>query len=871
MRRTKLIFAILAIILVCTALVFVACTNEVAPEDVHVLEIKVNGIEYNGSAIVPQIQAGNDEYILEWYSVSEAGELTALDEAPKNPGRYRVVAKLKNYEEISAQADFEISKAKTTVEISDLTKISDGDAVKAPTYTTNSDSTNVTIKYRSVEPETLWVDEAPSAPGKYEVRVIIAGNDNYEAADVTKAFTIEETPLLFDLNVLNSGIEVSFFASKDNKIIDVCADSEEAFFIKNFLKSNNAVGKSVEEVVNLAIEFFNDNAYLLSPNFNKVRIQAETDSLKTFVENTVKAKLQSLNLTSKVDSRVYDPDVDIRSYAFNCYLYEYDQDYVYALNMDALKIKLLKVRELSDSFQNEAVEALFTRIRAKEVLAAKLNYAKTQLQDNQAILTEIDGCLAELNSSFETFLSGYEDNYLSPQYHYPFYILSNLRENLVNAIKENKDQANYHYASVLSNYNGYYEYERDAQLRTLFNTYTDMYAELNKIANLNVIIQIDEDKIAKDCLDAFSSKYAKYINLNYYTGEGLFVEGEKIYYYASEQLNKTYYIATLTDSNHVPEVVGMTYEFDGIVAESDIYKTAPKRIYYATYLLDNSNNIIEKKIVGMGNEELMHHTFFEINNGIEVRMAEGDPISSIVVQNNCGYAFGPVTYVFTKNDSDEIKAYLYVGEYTKQEALALPCFDVVNCTIDSVTSTIRIDAPIGFPSICFEFDDQENITVLTAEAIIMYSTQFDLANSPYSNTIGCVEVNGEKIAYLTISNFFYSPGNNPYYYTLKGTWSIENDILTAVVNGVGYLFDTANDMKFIRCNIIKDEFTYNGSAVTPLVSTDDFDLEWYTVGAYGMLTKLDGAPKNAANNYRLIAKSKTIDCLICVADFKIIE
>ncbi len=65
MRRTKLIFAILAIILVCTALVFVACTNEVAPEDVHVLEIKVNGIEYNGSAIVPQIQAGNDEYILE--------------------------------------------------------------------------------------------------------------------------------------------------------------------------------------------------------------------------------------------------------------------------------------------------------------------------------------------------------------------------------------------------------------------------------------------------------------------------------------------------------------------------------------------------------------------------------------------------------------------------------------------------------------------------------------------------------------------------------------------------------------------------------------------------------------------------------------
>lgn len=88
---------------------------------------------------------------------------------------------------------------KQTAVISDLeatSKVYDGTAVAAPTFTTNHENGSVTIEYKKKDAaDSTYTDEAPKDAGKYTVRVSVDTDDDYTKVVDTTDFEITKKPV----------------------------------------------------------------------------------------------------------------------------------------------------------------------------------------------------------------------------------------------------------------------------------------------------------------------------------------------------------------------------------------------------------------------------------------------------------------------------------------------------------------------------------------------------------------------------------------------------------------------------------------------------------------------------------------------------
>ena len=86
-----------------------------------------------------------------------------------------------------------VKKADAAVTIGEIApKEYDGEAIKAPTYETNSKGA-VTIEYKAKSAEdSAYTTDAPKDAGEYTVKVTVAEDDNYATTSVTKDFTISK-------------------------------------------------------------------------------------------------------------------------------------------------------------------------------------------------------------------------------------------------------------------------------------------------------------------------------------------------------------------------------------------------------------------------------------------------------------------------------------------------------------------------------------------------------------------------------------------------------------------------------------------------------------------------------------------------------
>ena len=93
---------------------------------------------------------------------------------------------------------FTVVKAEGSItNISDISKVHDGNAVAVPKFTTTNDrgtdDVNVTIEYKKQgEYDDTYTSEAPKDCGKYVVRISVKADENYESVSATKEFSIHK-------------------------------------------------------------------------------------------------------------------------------------------------------------------------------------------------------------------------------------------------------------------------------------------------------------------------------------------------------------------------------------------------------------------------------------------------------------------------------------------------------------------------------------------------------------------------------------------------------------------------------------------------------------------------------------------------------
>ena len=155
---------------------------------------------YDGKAVVEPtdiVTTGSAGTVtFEWYTADG----TPLTSVPINAGNYKLKAILAgdtNYAGSEVEKEFTISQAASSVTITvELDKVYDGQPVVEPQVTVTGSTGAITYEwYKQEESETratTWTQltEAPSEVGSYKVVVIVAGDENYEAATVEQEFSI---------------------------------------------------------------------------------------------------------------------------------------------------------------------------------------------------------------------------------------------------------------------------------------------------------------------------------------------------------------------------------------------------------------------------------------------------------------------------------------------------------------------------------------------------------------------------------------------------------------------------------------------------------------------------------------------------------
>ena len=297
MKRGYLLIAAIVILTICSVFVFAACNDE--NMEVHELTLAIQDFEYNGEVAKAIIDSGKDAVEVEWFSVSESGELTKIESAPKEPGTYKVRAYIPGTDS-EASVGFTISEATTLVEnIVMPDKDYDGTPIAAPTFTTNSDSQEILVRYKKDVDGSEWTTELPSEVGAYDLSIEVAENSHYGYGSATASFFINPAPSLMEITVNPS---IGLLVAYDDTVVGLSADDADGDLIMDALDVDALIGKDIKDVTKAIIEAFNNAGYLAGNN--NIIIAAQTASSKNLAETGALEALTALNLTNQV--RTFD-------------------------------------------------------------------------------------------------------------------------------------------------------------------------------------------------------------------------------------------------------------------------------------------------------------------------------------------------------------------------------------------------------------------------------------------------------------------------------------------------------------------------------------------------------------------------------------
>ncbi len=753
MNKRFLLVAVLVIILSCIG-VLAAC--EGGELEAHSLVVSIDDFQYNGNIANPTIDSKNEEYTIEWYSVSESGELTALESAPKDVGTYKVVVKLKNAEDIETQCTFTISQATSLIEnLAVASKTYDGEAVASPTYTTNTDSTSISIKYRRIDTDPVgdWTSVAPKEIGRYEVSVVIAGNRNYNEVSANTTFEIYEAPTFMDVYV-NPGVE--FMVAGDNTIASVSAINQDGCEMCELLLKAGVKGKSVDAALNIYMDILNDMGYF-EVNDN-IKVATQLDGVQQLAAQAINAKLtQYGKSTVTVDTETLTRE-DILDKAAAC-LVGYSMDDIEAMDANTLRNLIFDSRIETENISSCVVEKIYLVEKERAILNAKLDAIIAAYSGNTTITDAFTSAKTTLNGTLDSLMEILKRGYLSPASAYvtTYKMFHDMQAQIMSGLKAGKTEQDFmlEIAYVNSGLTTMSNYQQsiDQALGNIIGTLRAQSADINTlVGTLNVDIPALEEAAAAAALKAVDDEYSKYLNYNMFTGEGAFIEGTNQYFYQCPQMDTTYVFNKLNG-----ELV--LYALDGIV-ELDKINNA-KILYIAQAYIFGSSTTITAYLSPMEQYQ------FTIN-GTEVYLsfAEGEK----AYLTSLSISIYDYTILLTTKDGVK-KGFMFNTSVDESKVYSTPIS--AECTWTQTGASVQVTV---YDTVLNYTVSDGNLTILRTEGNNVYigyhksSSSIDPQILIYCNT-----VNNQNIAYLIGFDKDMIDGMTDIPYSAKGTWELGSD------------------------------------------------------------------------------------------------
>lgn len=231
-----------------------------------ITNLVIAGKTYDGTAVTaPTFNKNSDGVAVIEYKVKNANDNTYTTTAPINAGEYTVrvsIPETITYAEVSATADFVISKAAT--EITNLAisgKTYDGTAVSAPTFNKSSDSAAVVEYKLKTADDNTYTTTVPINAGEYTVRVTVAEGANHTSASQTKDFTIAKKALT---EVTVSKVYDATTAITNYSLVGNCTGlvGSDNIMLSATLNSKNV--EEAESVTNIQLSGTNASNYSLA-------------------------------------------------------------------------------------------------------------------------------------------------------------------------------------------------------------------------------------------------------------------------------------------------------------------------------------------------------------------------------------------------------------------------------------------------------------------------------------------------------------------------------------------------------------------------------------------------------------------------------
>ena len=795
MKKAYLLVALLIIALSCVC-VFVACSDD-TPQEVYEIGIVYGDCEYSGIAANPVINANGREYVIKWYSIDDAGEITELEAAPINVGHYRAVVYLKDHESTSAQVDFNITPAQTTVDTFEVeSKTYDGTAVAEPTYKTNSDSTNIKIQYKGVE-DTTWSDYAPTEVGQYVARLTIGDTLNYAGIYVDTNFTIGEGPTVFSIE---AGAELHMMVNFENKIVNIEAMNQDAFDVREELIKGGAMGMFVTDFTDLCFDVMKAKHYF--DEVTDVEVYAQSESVGTMVSQELLAKFAENNLNITVESNEISEDM-FKAYARK-YLYGFSDSELTQINKHLLRNYLLQVKEDAADIPNVALKNIACEMIDVELIREIVD----------AIVTKYP----TLASNF-TEINEYYDEYSAFMYHYGHYTSRYIAE---------YSDYNIYLAQYFELRNEYYaEFEKDpnsqatakieakyTRIKNAVESYgSPMYGMISDIdediANMKNLmsaaliaateelrdsIDIDFEAIEEEVINKFEADYKNALKFNPITRDELYASGDALFIYQCQEFNKTYVVTQ--HENDAPSACEV-FVYDGMIGLKDLARTKADSCLKGRYVTDRA------VLISVTGGSVW--TCYIEGDEMSFKFAQGTYVHSTSFAGSNGEIY---TVAMFENGSDKI-TYLYEEDVDVDSLTSVPYYftgtwsyvDDDSIVVD-VAPGFRLNYEIVNGVMELQYDEGE----LEYDATYYYD---DVSYRLVLRTINKGEVNEQQTAY-TIPQFITNLTEGERYpYGLSGTWEKVQEgeawfIYVTLNDGIKYKFgiNSNNSLTFVSCEVI---------------------------------------------------------------------
>ena len=752
MKKGLLLVAVLVIILSCIG-VFAACEGGELEE--HSLVVSINDFQYNGNIANPTIDSNNEEYTIEWYSVSESGELTTLESAPKDVGTYKVVVKLKNAEDIEGQCTFTISQATSLIEnLAVVSKTYDGEPVANPTYTTNTDSTSISIKYRRIDTDPVgdWTSDVPKEIGKYEVIVSIAGSRNYNAVSANATFEIYAAPTFMDMNV-NPGVE--FMIAGDNTIVSVSAINQDGCEMRDLLLKAGIKGKRVDVAIDMYMNILNEMGYF-EVNDN-IKIKAQSGDAEQLATHAINEKLTQIGKPAISVSIETFKDEDVLDKAKNC-LVGYSRDDIESMDENTLRNLICASRIETENINSCVVEKIYLVEKERAILNAKIDVVLNAYRDNDTIVNAFTSAKTSLNETLDNLMDTLKKDYLSPasSYSMAYKMVHDMQAKIMSGLKAGKTKDDF--MLELSQVNSilptmaYYENNTQLALEQIINALRQHSSDFNTlIGTQNVDIPKLEEETTAAVLKAVYDEYSKYLNYNMITGEGAFIEGTNEYFYQCPQMNTTYVFNKLNG-----DIV--LYALDGIV---DADKINSAKVLYIAQVVDFTPGVLTAILSPAEQYQ------FAIN-GDEVSLSFAEGTKSYYT--SLSIAMYDFTILLTTKDGAKT-GFLFNTIVDESDVYSTPC--ATTCTWTENESLVQVTV---YDTLLNYAVTDGKLTILRTEGENAYiGYKKSTSSTDPQILIYCNIVNGKNVAYFVGFDYDMIEGMTDIPYSYKGTWELGSD------------------------------------------------------------------------------------------------